>query len=140
MEKVVEFVQNNLMYVMLAVGSGSMLLWQAARGAAGTSGVTPMQATLLMNREDALVIDVREAQEWSTGHIPNSRHVVLAQLEKRMGEFEKFKSRPVIVSCQSGNRSTTACRTLKKNGFEKVFNLAGGMGAWKEAGLPVTTK
>jgi rhodanese-related sulfurtransferase len=140
MEKVLEFVQNNLMYVMLAAGSGGMLLWQTVRGLGAATGVSPQQATLLLNREDALLIDVRTAPEWSAGHIPNSRHIELGQLQKRLSELEKFKGRPVIVNCQSGNRSDAACRTLRNHGFERVYNLAGGISAWKEAGLPVTMK
>ncbi len=138
MEKILEFVQNNLMYVMLAVTSGAMLLWQTARAGVG-GGISPLEATLLMNREDAVTIDVREDQEWATGHIPNARHIAQGQLEKRIQELEKFKSRPLIVCCQSGSRSSSVCSALKKHGFEKVHNLAGGIGAWKEAGLPVTT-
>ena len=131
--------QNNLMYIMLAVTSGAMLIWQTLRGSGGNN-VSPMQATLLLNREDAVMIDVREASEWSTGHIPNSRHIAINQLEKQIHEIEKFKARPVIVNCQTGNRSSSACNTLKKHGFEKVYNLTGGIGAWRDAGLPTTTK
>lgn len=134
-----EFVQNNLMYVLLAVTSGAMLIWQTISSSAGNN-VSPMQATLLLNREDGLVIDVREASEWSAGHIPNSRHIAISQLEKQIHEIDKFKSRPLIVNCQTGNRSSSACNTLKKHGFERVYNLAGGIGAWREAGLPTTTK
>lgn len=134
-----EFVQNNLMYVMLALVSGGMLLWQTVTSSGGNR-VSPLQATLMLNRDDALVIDVRETAEWSSGHIPNSRHIALGQLEKRLSELEKFKQRPLIVNCQSGNRSSSACGTLKKHGFEKVFNLSGGIGAWRDAGLPVTSK
>lgn len=139
MEHILEFVQNNLMYVMLALVSGGMLLWQTVSSSSGKR-VSPLQATLLLNRDDALVIDVREPNEWSSGHIPNSRHIALGQLEKRIHELDKFKARPLIVNCQTGNRSSSACGTLKKHGFEKVFNLSGGIGAWREAGLPVTTK
>jgi rhodanese-related sulfurtransferase len=139
MEKILEFVQSNLMYVMLSVTSGAMLIWQTI-GSSGGNRVTPLQATLMLNRDDALVIDVRESNEWATGHIPNSRHIALGQLEKQIHEIEKFKARPLIVNCQTGNRSSSACGTLKKHGFEKVYNLAGGIGAWREAGLPVTTK
>ena len=139
MEQILEFVRNNLMYVVLAVTSGAMLIWQTVSGSGGNR-VTPLQATLMLNRDDALVIDVREANEWSAGHIPNSRHIVLGQLEKHIHEIEKFKTRPLIINCQTGNRSSSACGTLKKHGFEKVYNLAGGIGAWREAGLPVTTK
>ncbi|MCX7179519.1 MAG: rhodanese-like domain-containing protein [Proteobacteria bacterium] len=131
--------QNNLMYVILALTSGGMLLWNLMSNSGGDR-VSPMQATLLLNREDALMIDVRETAEWASGHIPNARHIALGQLDKQLSEIEKYKTRPLIVSCQTGNRSSTACGKLKKLGFEKVFNLAGGVAAWREAGLPMTTK
>jgi rhodanese-related sulfurtransferase len=133
-----EFIQQNIMWVMAAVISGAMLVSSFVRG--GGKGVSVTDATLLINREEALVLDVRETQEWSSGHIPNARHIALGQLDKRISELEKFKSRPVIVCCASGNRSNSACGTLKRAGFERVFNLSGGIGAWTGAGLPVTTK
>lgn len=133
-----EFVQHNIMWVMLAALSGGMLLASLIRGSAG--GISVAEATLLINREDALVLDVRETHEWSAGHIPNARHVALGHLDKHISEIEKFKERPVVVCCASGNRSSSACNTLRKAGFPRVFNLNGGIGAWTEAGLPVTTK
>jgi rhodanese-related sulfurtransferase len=133
-----EFVQQNLMWIGLAVVSGGMLLWQTFNGAG--DAMTPAAATLLMNREDAVVLDVRETGEWSSGHIAGARHIALGQLGKRMSEIEKYKTRPIIVCCASGNRSSSACGQLKKAGFEKVFNLSGGMSAWLEANLPTTTK
>lgn len=133
-----EFVQQNMMWVIAAAVSGFMLISSLIRG--GGKGVSVPEATLLINREDALVLDVREASEWSTGHIPNSRHIVLGQLAKRLSEIEKFKEKPVIVCCASGNRSSSACGTLKRAGFARVFNLNGGLGAWTGAGLPITVK
>jgi rhodanese-related sulfurtransferase len=133
-----DFVQQNLMWIMLAAISGGMLLLQTLRG--GGNNISVADATLKLNREDALIIDVRETHEWDRGHIPNARHIALGQIGKRMQEIEKFKSRPVIVVCASGNRSSSACGTLKRAGFEQVFNLSGGIGAWSEANLPVTTK
>ena len=133
-----EFVQQNIMWVLLAALSGGMLLFSFFQG--GGAGISVAEATLLINREDALVLDVRETHEWSNGHIPNARHVALGHLGTHMSEIEKFKERPVIVCCASGNRSSSACGTLRKAGFQRVFNLNGGIGAWTEAGLPVTTK
>jgi len=134
-----EFLQQNIMWVALAAISGGMLVWPMIAG--GTiARVTPAEATLLMNREDALVLDVRETGEWSSGHIAGARHITLAQLDKRMSEIEKFKDRPIIVCCASGNRSSSACGQLKKGGFERVFSLGGGLSAWLEASLPLTTK
>ena len=127
------------MWVALALISGSMLVWPMLVGT-GVDSLTPAAATLLMNREDAIVLDVRESSEWSTGHIAGSRHITLGQLDKRLSEIEKFKTRPIIVCCASGGRSGGACNQLKKAGFEKVFNLGGGLASWREANLPVTTK
>lgn len=134
-----EFIQQNLMWVGLAAVSGGMLLWQTFNGAGG-SNISANDATLLINRQDALVVDVRETAEWSSGHIPNARHIALGQLGKHLSEIEKFKEKPVIVVCASGNRSGSACGTLKKAGFQQVFNLAGGVRSWSDAGLPMTKK
>ena len=133
-----EFVQQNIMWVITAVVSGFMLVSSFVRG--GGKGISVPEATLLINREDAIVVDVRETSEWSTGHIPNARHIAMGQLAKRITEIEKFKEKPVIVCCATGNRSSSACGTLQRAGFARVFNLNGGMGAWSSAGLPVTVK
>lgn len=134
-----EFLQQNMVWLALALVSGGMLLWPMVAGG-GADKLSPAQATLLMNREDALVLDVRETGEWGSGHIAGARHIALAQLGKRMSEIEKFKDRPIIICCASGNRSNSACGQLKKGGFEKVFNLDGGISAWLTANLPLTTK
>ncbi len=134
-----DFILNNLMYVVLAAVSGGMLLWNIFSGG-GASQISPREATLLINREDALVIDVRGDAEWTAGHIANARHMTIDQVDKQWAEIEKFKARPVIINCHSGVRSRLACSKLKKHGFEKVFNLSGGIVAWRDAGLPITTK
>jgi len=134
-----EFIQQNLMWVGLAAASGGMLLWQMFNGTGGNN-ISVAEATLLINRQDALVVDVRETAEWSSGHLPNARHIALGRLGKHLSEIEKFKEKPVIVVCASGNRSSAACGTLKKAGFQQVFNLAGGVHAWSDAGLPMTKK
>ena len=134
-----EFLQENMIWVALAAVSGGMLLWPMISG--GTvAHLTPSEATLLMNREDALVLDVRETGEWSSGHISGARHITLAQLDKRFSELDKFKDKPIIVVCASGNRSSSACGQLKKHGFGKVYSLGGGISSWRDSSLPLTTK
>jgi rhodanese-related sulfurtransferase len=134
-----EFIQQNLMWVGLAAISGGMLLWQLFNGAGG-SNISANEATLMINRQDALVVDVRETAEWSAGHIPGARHIALGHLGKHLSEIERFKEKPVIVVCATGNRSGSACGTLRKAGFQQVFNLSGGISAWGDAGLPMTKK
>lgn len=134
-----DFIQQNLIWVGLAAVSGGMLLWQIV-STAGINRISVNEATLLINRQDALVVDVRETAEWSAGHIPNARHIALGRLDKNLSEIEKYRDKPVIVACASGNRSSAGCRTLKKAGFTQVFNLAGGVRAWGDAGLPMSKK
>ena len=132
-----EFIQQNLLLVLMALGSGGALIAMSMRRPGGRSGVTPTQATLLINREDAQVIDVRGSDEYVSGHLPDSRNIPLEQLEARAGELEKLKDTPVILLCQTGARSSGACKQLEKLGFNKVNNLESGIAGWRSAGLPL---
>ncbi len=135
-----EFVQQNYMLIGLAAVSGGMLVWTTVSDrVSGIPSVGPAEATRLMN-DDALMLDVREEKEWTTGHIPRSKHIPLSQLKERAGELEKYKDRPIVINCHSGSRSAHGCRTLKKLGFQQLYNLAGGISAWQQANLPVTRK
>jgi rhodanese-related sulfurtransferase len=131
----VEFVRNNLLLFAVAFVSGAMLLWPLVRRSSGGPWVTTAEATHLINREDASIIDVRDPGEYGAGHIIGARNVPLARLEG--GELPKRKDRPVIVYCDTGERAGKAIGALKKQGFERVVNLSGGLRAWQQAGLPV---
>jgi rhodanese-related sulfurtransferase len=135
-----EFLKLNYIWAITAVMSGAGLIILSLRQKVSGPKVSSARATQLINREDAQVIDVRDQAEWAKGRISGSRHIPLAELDKRMGELEKFKQRPVIVACASGSRSSSACSALRKAGFEQVFALDGGLGAWEQAGLPLTKK
>jgi rhodanese-related sulfurtransferase len=87
-----------------------------------------------------LVLDVRTQDEFARGHIVGAKHVPVADLERRLAELDKSKSKPVIVCCQTGARSATAAAALRKAGFEQVFNLRGGLQEWERAGQPVSRK
>jgi rhodanese-related sulfurtransferase len=132
-----QFLQTNWMLVAVAAISGAMLLWSfVGSRLSGIEEADTLKATRLYN-DDALILDVREDKEFTAGHIPKARHIPLGQLDKRLKELDKFKSRPVLVNCRSGQRSARACGILKKAGFETVYNLAGGITAWERANLPV---
>ena len=131
-----KFLLDNIYIVAVAVISGGMLVWPMLKRGAGGPSIDTLQATLLMNQQNATVIDVREQSEYEAGHILNSRNIPLSQVEARAGEVKKNKNLPVIVYCASGVKSAAAVAALKKSGYEQVFNLAGGIAAWRQAGLP----
>jgi rhodanese-related sulfurtransferase len=132
-----EFIQQNLLLIAIAITSGTMLAVMSFRRPAGRNALTPSQVTQLINREDAQVIDVREPDEYAAGHLPESRNFPLARLEERAGELGKLKDTPLILVCQSGARTSGACKQLEKLGFSKVHSLDGGINAWRTAGLPL---
>jgi rhodanese-related sulfurtransferase len=133
----VEFVRNNLLLFAVAVVSGAMLLWPLVRRSTGGPWVNPTQATQLINREDALVIDVRDPAEFAAGHVLGAKNLPLSRLDSPGADVAKRKERPVIVYCDGGERAAKAAAALRKQGFTRVANLSGGIGAWQQAGLPV---
>ncbi|WP_025870377.1 rhodanese-like domain-containing protein [Methylobacillus glycogenes] len=131
-----DFVAKNALWLGLAVGSGLALLWTVFKRGPQT-GVSVSDAVLLINRSNAVVVDIRDQAEFAAGHITDARHIPLADIEKRAAELTKFKTKPVLVVCQSGVRSAKAVAQLSKLGFEQVKQINGGLQAWQEAKLPV---
>ncbi len=131
-----EFINQNILLVSLVAVSGLSLLWPMLVRPSGNS-VGPVEATQLINREDAHILDVREAAEYAAGHLPEAKNIPTSALAERIGELDKFKDKPIIVCCASGMRSNKACGELKKQGFEKLYNLSGGVDAWVGAGYPI---
>ena len=138
-DQLFEFVQNH----PLLVGAFLLVLtaWVAyeARNSAA-SGVTSSQATQLINREDAVVVDTREAGDFKSGHIAGARNIPQSRIDDRMSELEKVKEKPIIVACKSGQSSGITVAKLTKAGFSRVYKLKGGMLQWQADSLPVVKK
>ena len=133
-----QFISSNIIPILIALFSGAMLLWSLfGNRMRGVKEVDTVAALQLINHKNALVLDVREPNEYETGHVLNSRLIPLGKLKERIGELEKYKDQSIVVVCRSGNRSGTACYLLGKQGFTQAYNLAGGMQAWQKANLPL---
>ncbi len=133
-----QFLANNIWLVLIAVTSGVMLLWSLlGNRVRGVKEVDCGGALQMINHKEACILDVREPNEFKGGHVLNAKLIPLGKLRERMGELERYREKPIVVMCRSGNRSATACALLGKEGFAQVYNLAGGMNAWLKAGLPL---
>ncbi|HHH43165.1 MAG TPA: rhodanese-like domain-containing protein [Gammaproteobacteria bacterium] len=139
--RIAEFTGNHPILILAFIGTlGAFFASEIMRRLGGMKSVDPTQATRLSNRENAVFLDTREEKEYREGHIPEAIHIPLKQLPERVAELNKYKELPIIAYCRSGNRSSSIGNILKKNGFENVYNLSGGIAAWQNASLPVSKK
>ncbi|SAK78648.1 rhodanese domain-containing protein [Caballeronia calidae] len=127
---------QNIALIVIALVSGALLLWPAITRR-GRGGISAAEATTLINRRNAVVVDLRSAAEFAKGHLPSARNVELAELQAKIGQIAKNKSNPVVLVCQTGQESQRASRTVSEAGYAEVHVLQGGVDAWQKAGMPV---
>lgn len=118
--------------------AASAALFLTACQPSNLASVTPKEAATLFAEKKAIIIDVREDDEWKAEHIDGAIHIPLAQIESRLSELMQYKDSTVITQCRSGKRSAKAVNTLQAAGFSKVYNLTGGIIAWNKDGLATT--
>lgn len=141
MAQYLEFATNHWdLFLALAIILAMLMGGALTSRLRGYAQLEPSDAVRIFNHEDALMLDVREEKEYEEGHILDSLHIPLGKLGERLDELAKLREKPIIVSCRSGHRSATACARLRKEGFETVYNLKGGVLAWQNAGLPLQKK
>ncbi|MFN2349819.1 MAG: rhodanese-like domain-containing protein [Thioalkalivibrio sp.] len=141
MEQYLEFASNNPILIAALVAIMAMIVYtETKRLSRKYESLPPPQAVRRINEEGSLVLDVRDNSEVKSGRIKGAKHIPLKELKTRLHELSKYKDKPVVVYCRSGNRSAQACDVLTSNEFEKVVNLQGGVMAWQAASLPLSKK
>ncbi len=141
MERLLEFISNHSSLAMAFVVILGLLIWTLWQGAGrGLKKLSPADATLLINREDAVILDVRSDGEFNQGHIVNAVNIPQKSVQEQLSKLNKYRNRPIITACRNGQAASGVGNTLRKNGFEQVYNLAGGLIAWEGANLPLVKK
>ncbi|BFT28974.1 rhodanese-like domain-containing protein [Alteromonas sp. D210916BOD_24] len=140
MDQLIEFAGNNIVLAGIWVALVAMLIFSYISGL--TSSVKELgthEATLLMNKEDAIVLDTRPAKDFKSGHILGAKQIKPEELrEKNFKKLENSKDKPIIVVCAMGNQARGTANAMLKAGFANVSVLKGGMNAWQSASLPVS--
>ncbi|MCY4357101.1 MAG: rhodanese-like domain-containing protein [Gammaproteobacteria bacterium] len=138
MAQFIEFIGNHLVLAaMWVLTIGAIILYHQRTG---SSGVGPQQAVMLINRKNAIVVDVRERKEFEAGHIVDSINIPMAKLKQRISELKKHREKPLVVVCKLGQHSGEAAKTLMAEGHQEVFKLSGGLTEWKAQSLPLVQK
>jgi rhodanese-related sulfurtransferase len=131
----VKFLLDNWILVLIAATSGALLLWQTFQKSA-SGGVAASEAVRLINREKGVLVDVSEPGEYAAGHAIGARNVPFGSIDGAK-ELPSNKALPVLLICPTGARAGRAAGLLRKAGYQNAQAVAGGLAAWREAGLPV---
>lgn len=132
-----EFLAQQWMLAAALLATVAMLIVHETRKS-GPS-VSPQQAVQLVNSEDGVFVDLRDAAEFRKGHIVNAVNIPATKLPERMVELEKYKDRPVVLVCKMGQQSGAAGKQLKAANYSKVYKMTGGMMEWATLQLPTVT-
>jgi len=140
MNEILDFLMANwqLSGLMVLV-IGAYLMFEFMQQIMPGNGVSPDEAVVMINHQNAVVLDVRTPQEYATGHILDAIHVDTADSDAKLKYLNKYSQKPIIVVCAHGKRSALFLKRLKSLGFAEAVNLTGGLHAWQNAGLPITT-
>jgi len=128
---------DNLALIALLVVSGTALFLPTLSTLIGGKGLSPTEATILINRRKAAVLDLREAEAYKSGHLPGAKHIDVAGLTAAIEKLKLDRNNPLILVCEAGTHSRKAIAEVKKLGFVEVAALDGGVQAWKAAALPL---
>jgi rhodanese-related sulfurtransferase len=135
MAQFIEFIGNHWILSTLWVGLVAALALH--RNKTSGESVSAQQAVMLINRSNAIVLDIRDKKDFDSGHVVDAVHIPMTKLSARVTELDKHKADPVIVACRLGSQSIDAVKVLKSAGFTQVLRLSGGMTEWRAQGLPL---
>ena len=139
MDKLLEFTSDHTLLVLaLMISFFVVIFTELRRKASGLVNVEAGDVVKLINN-DAVVFDLRNSEAFSRGHIVSAKNIPADELDGKLSQLQKFRSKPVVAVCEAGVASTKAVDKLRVSGFESVYGLRGGMAAWSQAGLPVVT-
>lgn len=141
MDQILEFVSNHpFLFAALGLVIVALIANELWRHFSGSNPLQTADAIRLMNSEDAVVVDVRNASDYKKTHIINAKHIPLAGVTERAREISHDKDKTIIVYCGTGHSANQAAIKLRKAGYTRVFTIKGGIGGWQADGMPVTRK
>ena len=124
--------------LVAALSSVVIMLFMHETRKSGPS-LSPQKAINMVNAEQGVFLDLRDAADYKQGHIVDAVHIPSARLAERMAELEKYKNKPIILVCKMGQQASAAGKQLKGNNFEQVYKMTGGMMEWSNLQLPTVS-
>jgi rhodanese-related sulfurtransferase len=134
-EQIFEFFANH--YILVSLFVFLLVAFIINEGKQGGAAITSSNLVNLVNREGAVILDIRDTKEYGAGHIAGAVNMPFTTIDSRMGELETYKEKPIVLVCKMGQHAGAGGRKLKAQGYENVRRLSGGMAEWTAGNLPV---
>ena len=135
LDQLIEFAGNH--YILVSLFLVLVVAFIINEGKQGGAAISPSSLVTLVNREGAVIVDVRDGKEFGNGHIAGAVNIPATSIDTRVGDLLAYKEKPVVLVCKIGQHAGAAGRKLKAQGFENVRRLSGGMAEWTASNLPV---
>ena len=140
MQEFIQFFAHHWFLSGLLVILLVLLIIEEARSKGLLDQLSPQEMVQKLNHESAVIIDIRNRESFQDGHIVGAVNLPQAELAKDLSKLNKYKDRPLIIVCLTGQGAGKLVMQLKKQNFNNIFSLAGGIGAWKRAQMPMVKK
>jgi rhodanese-related sulfurtransferase len=138
MDQYIEFATNHYLLAFSLVCVIFLLIQDLVSNSFNQyESISALIAVTKMNNDETVIVDVRDNHEFIKNHIENAINIPLTKIDEQLASLETHKKHPIIITCQTGARSTAACKSFTKAGFEQVFNMIGGMQSWEDNKLPI---
>ncbi|HTN33425.1 MAG TPA: rhodanese-like domain-containing protein [Marinobacter sp.] len=138
MDRLFEFVTNH--YILVSLFAAILLALLFLESRRGGAKISAAGAVSLINKDEAIVVDIRDRKEFAEGRITGSVNIPLSGLKSRVSELAKYKDKQIIVADKAGQHSAMAVKQLNEEGFSNVVRLNGGVSDWRASNLPLVKK
>lgn len=141
MQQISEFLGNHMMLaiallvILFALVANELIMIRR-----GGKRLSPADAVRLINDQGAAIIDLRPVTDFKKGHIVDAKNIPMTKLDNELASLRKLKDKPVLLCCALGSTAAQAGIKLRAQGFDNIYPMAGGINAWQNAGLPITSK
>jgi rhodanese-related sulfurtransferase len=139
-QDVLQFAAHHWLLCGLFVVLLILLMIEEARSKGLMGQLTPQDLVQMINRESVAIVDIRNREAFQSGHIVGAINIPKADLEKDFGKLNKYKNRSIIIVCEGGQKAGEIAMKLKKQNFENVRALSGGLNGWRSANMPLIKK
>jgi len=134
-EQIFSFIGNH--YILVSIFVFLLVAFIINEGKQGGAAISTGNLVNLVNREEAVIVDIRDNKDFGAGHIAGAINIPFASIDSRVGELESYREKPIVLVCKMGQHAGAAGRKLKAQGFLDVRRLSGGMAEWGASSLPV---